>query len=465
MKLNSLCSLKIDFFKVLLTQNAINKIVNSCIFRKVLKIEMMKLFSNLPKIKILFGLFFLLIFSPNVMSQDTTNYKEYSGLILDSETNKPLEAASLIIKNSNISSISNSEGTFILKVPESNLNDILLVSYLGYHPNEIKISSLSETNNKIILRPKITLLTEVNLLSFENAEELVRTVFDKRTENNPTKAAYMTAFYRETIKRRNRNVSLTEAVVNLYKQPYNSDRRDIVILNKARKSTDYRRLDTISFKLQGGPFSTLFLDIMKYPEYIFTAATINNYNFQFEPPTAVNGKPAYVVSFDQRKSISEPLYRGTLYIDGASLALTNADYNLNVENKKRAADLFVERKPRDVNVIPLKAQYHVDYREKDGKWHYGYGSVALSFKVTKKRKLFNQVYSLAAEMAVTDWEGGAEDIKGKYRNRLKPTVVLNDAISGFSDKNFWGAYNVIEPEKSIESAINKIQKRLKRSGS
>ncbi len=135
------------------------------------------------------------------------------------------------------------------------------------------------------------------------------------------------------------------------------------------------------------------------------------------------------------------------------------------ENKEEAANLFVERKPRDVRVLPMKAKYHVDYREKEGKWHYSYGSVALSFKVTRKGKLFNSVYSLGAEMAVTNSEGVPQDIKEKYRNRLKPSVILSDAISGFSDKDFWGAYNVIEPDKSIESAINKIQKKLKRSGS
>ena len=58
-----------------------------------------------------------------------------------------------------------------------------------------------------------------------------------------------------------------------------------------------------------------------------------------------------------------------------------------------------------------------------------------------------------------------QDIKEEYRNRLKPSVILSDAVSGFSDKGFWGAYNVIEPDKSIESAINKIQKKLKRNGS
>ena len=37
---------------------------------------------------------------------------------------------------------------------------------------------------------------------------------------------------------------------------------------------------------------------------------------------------------------------------------------------------------------------------------------------------------------------------------------MADKISGFADRAFWGEYNVIEPEKPIESAIRKIQKKL-----
>jgi hypothetical protein len=423
----------------------------------------MKLFYNY--IKIFSVLFLALLFSQHLKSQEIQNYKELSGIILSLNTSEPLDAASIVIKDTNISSITNTEGAFTLKIPVDEMSDSILINYLGYSTKEVKISTLSAKGNRILLTPKVTYLSDVNLLSYKDPEELVRAIFARKGQNNPTEPVYMTAFYRETIKRRNRNVSLTEAVVNLYKQSYSSAKQDIVVVNKARKSTDYRRLDTIGFKLQGGPFSTLFLDIMKYPEYIFTAASIGNYNFKFEPPTAVNGKPVYVVSFEQREGIKEPLYKGILYIDAETLALTNADYSLNVENKEEASNLFVERKPRDIQVLPMRAKYQVDYREKDGKWHYSYGSVALTFKVTRKGKLFNSVYSLGAEMAVTNSEGGTEDIRGKYRNRLKPSVILSDAISGFSDEDFWGAYNVIEPDKSIESAINKIQKKLKRNGS
>ena len=83
----------------------------------------------------------------------------------------------------------------------------------------------------------------------------------------------------------------------------------------------------------------------------------------------------------------------------------------------------------------------------------------------KKGKLFNSVYTLQSEMAVTDWELDEESSRLRSRDRLRPTVIMSDAVSGFSDPDFWGAYNVIEPEKSIESAINKIQRRLKRNNS
>ena len=107
----------------------------------------------------------------------------------------------------------------------------------------------------------------------------------------------MTSFYRETIKKRNKNVSLTEAVVDLYKQSYFNGSRDVMKLNKARKSTDYKRLDTLAFKLQGGPFSTLYLDIMKYPEYLFSDETLDDYKYSFDSPTTINNKLVYVVNF------------------------------------------------------------------------------------------------------------------------------------------------------------------------
>ena len=43
--------------------------------------------------------------------------------------------------------------------------------------------------------------------------------------------------------------------------------------------------------------------------------------------------------------------------------------------------------------------------------------------------------------------------------KLRPNVIMSDRIPNAVDVDFWGQYNIIEPEKSIESAIKKIQRK------
>ena len=64
-------------------------------------------------------------------------------------------------------------------------------------------------------------------------------------------------------------------------------------------------------------------------------------------------------------------------------------------------------------------------------------------------------------MAVTDFQTNTPIKRIEAKERLKPSIVLADAITGFADPDFWGEYNLIEPDKSIESAINKIKRNLK----
>jgi hypothetical protein len=285
----------------------------------------------------------------------------------------------------------------------------------------------------------------------------------KKGENYFTDPTVMTAFYRETIKKRRKNVSLSEAVVTIFKTPYTSSRRDAVQLYKARKSTDYDKLDTLVLKLQGGPFNALYVDVMKYPEYIFTEEAMNDYNFSIDRSTRINDRLIYVINFRQRDDIRDPLYEGKLFIDIEKKVLTSAIYSLNITDRTLASRLFVRKKPRNANVYPTQVAYRVDYREKDGKWYYGYSNALLEFKINWDKKLFNSVYSMTCEMAVTDWEKNTDTKEPKYKDRLKSTVILVDEAIGFSDPDFWGEYNIIEPEKSIESAIKKIQRQLKRA--
>jgi len=359
---------------------------------------------------VLFSLF-LMVAQLEILHGQETNFKEYIGEIVDDNTKKPLVFATLTIEGTNVSTISNTEGQFSLKVPQSSEGENVIVSFLGYKTISLPISQFSSGNNEILMTELITELS----------------------------------------------------VVNIYKTPYSSQRIDAVELFKARKSTDYSKLDTVALKLQGGPFNALFVDMVKYPDYIFTKESIGYYDFSFVNSTRVDDKLIYVVNFKQKPGIIDPLFKGKLYIDAENKILTSAIYSLNITDKKLASKMFVRKKPNNANVWPTEVAYRVDYREKNGKWYYGYSNVLLEFKIDWDKKLFNSVYSMSCEMAVTDWEKNIDNFKPKSKERMKSNIILSDEAIGFADPDFWGEYNIIEPEKSIESAIRKIQRQLRRS--
>jgi len=237
--------------------------------------------------------------------------------------------------------------------------------------------------------------------------------------------------------------------------PYNCTRHE--------KVRDYSKLDTIALKLQGGPFNALYVDIMKYPEYIFSDEAFDDYDFNFDRSIRVNDKLIYIIDFKQRKEVLDQLYKGKLYIDAENKILASAIYSLHITDKDKASKLFVRRKPRNAKVWPTEVAYRVDYREKNGRWYYGYSNVLLEFKINWDKKLFNSVYSMSCEMAITDWQKNTSNKLPRGKDRMRTSIILNDEAIGFADSDFWGAYNIIEPEKSIESAIKKIQRQLRRA--
>jgi len=390
---------------------------------------------------------------------DSETFIEYRGKITDKKNGSPLAFAGLIVQGTNISTISNSEGEFSLKISKDIPDPKITVSFIGYKNKQMALADLKAQKSRIEMEPSAVELPELNVIS-KNAEVLIQSVLAKRGENYFNKPTFMTAFYRETIKKGRSYVSLAEAVVEIDKQSYLSNKPDAVKLYKARKKADYSKLDTLAFKLQGGPFNSLYLDIMKYPEYIFTEDMLTNYQFTFDRSTHIDNRLIYIVDFKQRPGKTDPLYAGKLYIDAGNLALKSAVFTLNLSNKEEASLMFIKKKPFNAKVYPTEAKYRIDYMEKDGRWYYSYSRIELGLKINWKKKLFNTNYFSTVEMAVTNWGKEADEKSTDFKEKLKPSVIITDEASGFTDHQFWGEFNVIEPEKSIESAIKKIQKKL-----
>ncbi len=292
-------------------------------------------------------------------------------------------------------------------------------------------------------------------------EEILMKTISMFSQNYSEVPNLMTAFYRETIKKNKTYVSIGEAVLEVFKAPYNTNFRfDATRIYKGRKNSDNERLDTVLFKLQGGPVTTLQLDLVKNPESILTVESMDYYNYELTNIVVIDEKPHYVITFTQRPYMESPLYLGKFYIDVDSYAVSEVEFEFNLEDKAKAAPLFIRKKPLGMDVTPEVASYRVKYREQNGKWYFAYSRAEVKFKVDWDRKLFNTVYTTMSEIAITD-RTDKEVIKFESRTKVRSSDVFSEKVSDFTDPDFWGEYNVIEPDQSIESAIRKLNRRLR----
>ncbi len=386
-------------------------------------------------------------------------YVQYKGEVVNSSNGRGISSAYLSLNNSNISTITNADGEFSLKVPEDMIEATVTISVLGFQSKTLPLDYFKTEGTIVELDETIEELDEISLYKATNASLLVKEMLNKKDENYLSDQSLMTSFYRETIRKGWSNVSLSEAVVKIFKSPYNSSKKDLVSIYKARKSTDYDKLDTLALKLRGGPFNTLYLDMMKYTEYVLRPEMMDSYDFKFDDPIKINDRYTYVVNFKEMDE-SDPWYYGKLFIDAETSTLVKADYSLNVDDRDAAAAMFVKKKPNGSKVYPTELNYQVDYAQNDGKWHYAYGKAKLEYVVNWKRKIFNSKYKIDSEMVVTDWQAYAGNDWRKTVDLINPNIVMVDDVSGFYDSDFWGSNNIIEPEKSIQNAIEKIKRNI-----
>jgi hypothetical protein len=403
----------------------------------------------------------LLLMVPGIKAQqqEDTGFTEYKGVVMDAKSNKVLEFATINLMNSNISTISNIDGAFLLKVPNELKQDNVVISYLGYKTQTVPLSSFGRGEMVIRMTEAFESLPDVNLVEADPVK-VIQKVIDRRRANAFKEPLIVKAFYRESIQKRKTYASLAEAVIDVYKEPLSSSKKDYVKLDRARKSTDYRKIDTLVIKLQGGPYNNLNMDMIRNEDLFFTSDIFEIYTFTFDKMINMDNKNVYVIDFIQKPTMVEPFYKGRLYIDAVSYALVKSVFSLNLENLNKVKRFFVKKKPPNADVIPTSTKYIVDYRETKGQWHYNYSRIELSFKVDWDKKWFNSLYNITIEMAVTDWGVNDQNLTVKSRERMRRSIILADEASGFSDPEFWGERNVIEPDKSIENAIKKIQRNL-----
>ena len=389
-----------------------------------------------------------------------SSYFTVSGIIKDKLTRKPLEYATISVVNYNIGTVSNADGEFTLKIPNTIIVTFVECSHIGYYSFRIPVKSENMGDVEVLLTPYAAALNEVIIHGWD-ARHLMQEAVSKIPENYSAAPTQLTGFYRETVQKRRNYINIAETVMDMYKTSYTENtERDRVQIVKGRRVLSQRASDTLAVKLLGGPHMSIFVDIVKNPDVLLDKETLSYFSFRMENMTQLNGRDQYVVSFEPQMIQPYPLYFGTFYIDKESLAFTRAEFRLDISDRNKATEMILKKKPLGLRFNPEDVSYVVTYQERGGIHYLSYIRNELKFRCDWRRRFFSTSYAIVSEMVVTDVN--MQNVTAISRKEaFLPNQILNDKVMDFYDEDFWGAYNIIEPTESLESAVAKLKKQQK----
>lgn len=386
-----------------------------------------------------------------------------SGVVRDKESRKKLENVAVSLVGTPIGTVTNAEGVFSLKIPHMDTIPQLELSHIGYMNARFSASAPEGSNNMyatILMIPIALQLNEV--VAYGNsARRIVEEALERIPKNYPSGESMTSAFYRETVQKGHRYISISEAMLDVYKTSYRqrTSDRDKVQIDKARRLLSQKQSDTLGVKVVGGPNLPLFMDVVKNAYALFDEETLDYYSFVQEPSVFIDDRLQYVISFRPRVKLDYALYVGRVFIDREHLAFTRAEFELDLSDRDRAVAAILYKKPLGLRFRPQKVSFLITYRQHDGVTCLNYICNEMCFKCDWKRRLFSSSYVARSEMVAVDREEHPERVIAR-RDAFKPYQVFYDIVKEYWSEDFWKDYNIIEPTESLEDAVKKLRKQM-----
>ena len=386
-----------------------------------------------------------------------------TGIVKDKETRQALANVNISVQGSNIGTVTNADGVFSLKASLDELGRGVVVSHLGYQNALVSADVLTAEGKRptIWLAPTVFTLDMVNVFGGD-PRALVEKAISRIAHNYAPHPHLFSAFYRETIQKRNRYIGVSEAVADVYKTDYKvrDAMRDRVRIMRGRRLESQKKSDTLAVKIAGGPNLPIFLDVAKNGEDLLSPDLIHCYHYQMQLPMSIDNRMQYVVAFEPRVVLDIPLYRGLLYIDQQTLTITRAEFQVDLADQDKAVRHILRKKPMGLRFKLSEVTYLVTYRYQDGKAYLNYLRNLIRFKCDWKKRLFSSTFATTTEMVMVDRiDRPTEAIR--QREAFKQQAIFYDVVEEYWNEDFWKDYNIIEPTESLESAVKKLKKQLK----
>lgn len=397
---------------------------------------------------------FLLLFNIHICSQPIIEIK---GKVID-ESGNALPYATIALINNKKATLSNENGYFNLKLPNSNYNDKIAFKYLGFKNKTVSVSNLKDSLNIIQLSVLTHKLKTINI-KYQKPEDVILEALSRVPENYFSKATNLKGFYRERVTENNENIQFIEAVVGVYKAAYdNAKDKDRIKIIKAREQQDVKKSTFFNYLyFVDGPYEALQLDVAKYPKNFIKVINSNisflnqkhfkHYKFKFiEPMDNPLAEEHYLIQFKPKKR--KAVLEGVILINREDYAIISLDFKVSEINKSYSS-LINSNNEQYLNYEGYHTKtrnFHckTEFKFYDGEYVLSNSKLEYSFYFINNSGNDSTIIANSINFVVTDIETNNVI---KYKNR--ETIWRNGSLSrqiGEYDPEFWENYNVIELE-------------------
>ena len=304
------------------------------------------------KIKALIFLLFLIIIPPA-----TGQSHLIEGKVYDKQTREVLPFTNISISGTQIRTVANRNGEFILKVPHQHVNDTIKVSHIGYEIRKIKIRHNESSYLKIYLTPSTKKLKDL-VIKPKEAVKIVREAIAKIPQNYSNSSVLMDGYYRELVRENHKYVKLSEASCVYRYAAYGTDyakdsarqsfrdfrtysegmpffrynpitRVDDQVMIVEARSSNNMRLERIDFNVAGGPISITRSDVVKYQDKFLDGQKTKYYKYDLIGQTTLNNNLVYVITFTPKvRTALKAQYSGKIYIDKETKSFVKLVFNI-----------------------------------------------------------------------------------------------------------------------------------------
>ncbi len=387
----------------------------------------------------------LLLSAPLLLTAQA--YSIYKGTVTDSETGESLPYVHIAWSGSQYGTVANEEGAFQIKIPDSNMGDTMVFTFIGYEPYYLPATKeLSENKNlNIALAPATHELSMIEVYPVD-AKKVMRATIKNIRKNYEKKPFRLKGFFRENGTREDTGGEFlfAEGVIMTHKNKYSKKgKNDYVNLIKGyRKRLQYDlvvdgRLYQLPQVTQGA-YIGVRLDIVRDRGFFLSRKKYRDYEYEYERSDVLNGKEIYVIRFYPKKKNKQAWLKGYLYIEKERHAVVKAKYEYT-ENAKAYYNQLDE-----AYILQLRGrEFEIGYFQYGGKWFLK--NARIKSKYTESRTSvplsINMDFVTTAVETNIKWNKNVPDAKDIIP--FDRAFSFNERLEKVGD-GFWGSDNILE---------------------